>query len=155
MTYILIKLLEENVGRPLYDINHSNIVFNPSPRIVEIKAKINKRNLLKLKSFCTAKETILLLPEPPGHPNKQRKYGKSHVIYFFISFPNFLAPKPPCKTIIEVSCACVNLAFRIAANVLGTNLQDRLLPRNLATGWQIYSTDANNTVMCLQTQLIY
>ena len=50
------KLLEENTGRTLSDINHSNIFFNPSPRIMEIKAKINKWDLLK--SFCTANETI-------------------------------------------------------------------------------------------------
>ena len=53
-----IKLLEENTGRTLYDINQSNIFFNPYPRIMKIKAKINKWDLLKLKSFCTAKETI-------------------------------------------------------------------------------------------------
>ena len=53
-----IKLLEENIGRTLSVINHSNIFFDPSPRIMEIKTKINKRELLKLKSFCTAKETI-------------------------------------------------------------------------------------------------
>ena len=53
-----IKLLEENIGRPLSDINHSNIFFNPAHRIMEIKAKINKWDLLKFKSFCTAKETI-------------------------------------------------------------------------------------------------
>ena len=51
-----IKLLEENIGRTLSDINHSNIFFNPSPRIMEIKTKINKWDLLKLKNFCTAKE---------------------------------------------------------------------------------------------------
>ena len=51
-----IKLLEKNIGRTLSDINHSNIFFNPSPRIMEIKTKINKWDLLK--SFCTAKETI-------------------------------------------------------------------------------------------------
>ena len=53
-----IKLSEENTGRILSDINHSKIFFNPSPRIMEIKAKINKSDLLKLTSFCTAKETI-------------------------------------------------------------------------------------------------
>ena len=53
-----IKLLEKNIGRTPSDINHSNIFFDPSPRIMEIKAKINKWDLLKLKSFCTAKETI-------------------------------------------------------------------------------------------------
>ena len=53
-----IKLLKENKGRIFSDINHSKIYFNPSPRIMEIKAKINKSDLLKLTSFCTAKETI-------------------------------------------------------------------------------------------------
>ena len=52
------KLLEENIGRPLSDINHSIIFLNLSSRIMEIKAKINKWNPLKLKSFCTSKETI-------------------------------------------------------------------------------------------------
>ena len=53
-----IKLLEENKGRTLFDINHSNIFFDPSPRVMEIKTKINKWNPIKLKSFCTTKETI-------------------------------------------------------------------------------------------------
>ena len=53
-----IKLLEENIGRTCYDINHSKILFDPPPREMEIKTKINKWDLMKLKSFCTAKETI-------------------------------------------------------------------------------------------------
>ena len=53
-----IKLLEENIGRALYDINHSKILLDPPPREMEIKTKINKWDLMKLKSFCTAKETI-------------------------------------------------------------------------------------------------
>ena len=53
-----IKLLEENIGRTLYDINHSKILFHPPTREMEIKTKINKWDLMKLKSFCTAKETI-------------------------------------------------------------------------------------------------
>ena len=53
-----IKLLEENIGRTLYDINHSKILFDPPPREMEIKTKINKWDLIKLKSFCIAKETI-------------------------------------------------------------------------------------------------
>ena len=53
-----IRLLEENLGRTFSDINHSKILYNPSPRILEIKAKINKWDLMKLKSFCTTKETI-------------------------------------------------------------------------------------------------
>ena len=53
-----IKLLEENISRTLYDINHSKILLDPPPREMERKAKINKWDLMKLKSFCTAKETI-------------------------------------------------------------------------------------------------
>ena len=53
-----IKLLEENIGRTLYGINHSNILFDPPPREMETKTNINKWNLMKFKSFCTAKETI-------------------------------------------------------------------------------------------------
>ena len=53
-----IKLLEENIGRTLSDINHSNILYDPPPRVMEIKTKVNKWNLIKLKSFCTVKETI-------------------------------------------------------------------------------------------------
>ena len=59
-----IKLSEENTGRILSDINHSKIYFNPSPRIMEIKAKINKSDLLKLTSFCTAKQTNKMKGQP-------------------------------------------------------------------------------------------
>ena len=52
-----IKLLEENIGRTLFDINHSNIVFIMPPIVMEIKTKMNKQNLIKLKSFFTTKET--------------------------------------------------------------------------------------------------
>ena len=51
-----IKLLEENIGKTLSDINHSRILYDPAPRVMEIK--INKQDLIKLKSFCTMKETI-------------------------------------------------------------------------------------------------
>ena len=50
-----IKLLEENIGRTLFDINHRKIFFVPPPRVMEIK--INKWDLMKLKSFCKAKES--------------------------------------------------------------------------------------------------
>ena len=53
-----IKLLEENIGKTHFDIYHSNIFFDLSPRVMEIKTKINKWDLVKLKSICTAKETI-------------------------------------------------------------------------------------------------
>ena len=53
-----IKLLEENIGKTRSDINHSKILYDPPPRILETKAKINNWDLMKLKSFCTTKETI-------------------------------------------------------------------------------------------------
>ena len=53
-----IKLIEENTGRTLNYINQSKIFYDLPPRVMEIKTKINKWDLIKLKSFCTAKETI-------------------------------------------------------------------------------------------------
>ena len=53
-----IKLLEENIGRTFSDINHSKILYDPPPRVMEIKTKVNKWDLIKLISFCTAKETL-------------------------------------------------------------------------------------------------
>ena len=52
-----IKLIEANIGRTLSDINDSKIFFNPPPRVMKIKTKIKKWDLIKLESFCTAKET--------------------------------------------------------------------------------------------------
>ena len=49
-----IKLLEGNIGRTLEDINQSKILYDPPPRVMEIKTKVNKWDLIKLKSFCTA-----------------------------------------------------------------------------------------------------
>ena len=61
-----IKLLEENIGKTLSDINHSKIVYDPPPRVTEIKAKINKWDLIKLKSFCTMKGTISKVKRQPS-----------------------------------------------------------------------------------------
>ena len=61
-----IKLLQENIGKTLSDINHSKILYDPPPRILEIKAKINKWDLIKLKSFCTRKETISKVKRQPS-----------------------------------------------------------------------------------------
>ena len=65
-----IKLLEENIGKTLSDINHSGILYDPPPRISEIKAKINKWDLMKLKSFCTTKETVSKVKRQPSEWEK-------------------------------------------------------------------------------------
>ena len=61
-----IKLLEENIGKTLSDINHSKILYDPPPKILEIKARINKWYLIKLKSFCTTKETTSKVKAQPS-----------------------------------------------------------------------------------------
>ena len=53
-----IKLLVENIGRTLYDINHSKILFDSPPREMEIKTKINKWDVMNVRSFCTTKENL-------------------------------------------------------------------------------------------------
>ena len=65
-----IKLLEENISKTLSNINHSKIRYNPPPRVMEIKAKINKWDLIKLKSFCTTKETINNVKRQPSEWEK-------------------------------------------------------------------------------------
>ena len=65
-----IKLLAENIGITLTDINHSKILYDPPPRILEIKAKINKWDLSKIKSFCTTKETLSKVKRQPSECEK-------------------------------------------------------------------------------------
>ena len=65
-----IKLLEENIGRTLGDINQSKILYDPLLRVTEIKTKVNKWDLVKLKSFCTAKETISKVKRQPSEWEK-------------------------------------------------------------------------------------
>ena len=64
-----IKLLEENIGRTL-DINQSKILYDPPPRVTEIKTKVNTWDLIKLKNFCTAKETINTVKRQPSEWEK-------------------------------------------------------------------------------------
>ena len=59
-----------NIGKTLSDINHSRILYDPPPRILEIKAKINKWDLIKLKSFFTMKETISKVKRQPSEWEK-------------------------------------------------------------------------------------
>ena len=65
-----VKLLEENIDRILDDINQGKILYDPPPRLKEIKAKVNKWDLIKCKSFCTAKETISKVKRQPSEWEK-------------------------------------------------------------------------------------
>ena len=65
-----INLLEENIGRTLDEINQNKILYDPPPRVMEIKTKVNKWYLIKLKSFCTAKETISKVKRKPSEWEK-------------------------------------------------------------------------------------
>ena len=68
----IIKLLEGNISRTLLDINYSKIFFDPLPRVMKIKTKINNWDLIKLRSFCTGKEII----NKKKKPQNGRKYLK-------------------------------------------------------------------------------
>ena len=65
-----IKLLEEKIGKTPSDINHSRILYDPPHRILEIKAKMNKWELVKIKSFCATKETISKVKRQPSEWEK-------------------------------------------------------------------------------------
>ena len=65
-----IKLLEENIAKTLSNINHSRILYDPPPTAMELKAKINKWDLIKLKIFCTMKEIISTVKRQPSEWEK-------------------------------------------------------------------------------------
>ena len=65
-----VKPLEKNIGKTVSDINHSRILYDPPPRVMEIKAKINKWDLIKHKSFCITKETISKVKRQPSEWEK-------------------------------------------------------------------------------------
>ena len=81
-----IKLLEENIGITLDDINQIKVLYDPPPRVMEIKTKVNKWDLVKLKSFCTAKESISKVKRQPSEwekiiANETTKKGLISKIY--------------------------------------------------------------------------
>ena len=81
-----IKLLWENRGRALDDMNQSKILYDPPPSVMEIKTKVNKWNLIKLQSFYTAKETISKVKRQPSEwekiiPNETPDKGLIFKIY--------------------------------------------------------------------------
>ena len=96
-----IKLLEENIGKTFSDINHSKILYDPLPRVMEIKAKINRWDLTEL-SFCTPKETISKVKRQPSEWEKiiaNEATGKELIsrIYKQVMQPNFRKINDPIK----------------------------------------------------------
>ena len=101
-----IKLLEENIGRTLFDINHSKIFFDPPPREMEIKTQINKWDLMKLKRFCTAKDTINKTRRQPSEWEKifaseATDKGLISKIYKQLMEPNIKKTNNPIKKWVE------------------------------------------------------
>ena len=82
-----IKLLEENTGRTPNDINQSKILYDPTPRVMEIKPKVNQWDLIKLKGFCTAKETISKVKRQPSEWEKIKVHSYLHIDSFDCSTP--------------------------------------------------------------------
>ena len=65
-----VKMLEKNIGRTLDVINQNKILYDTPPKVMETKPKVNKWNLIKLKSFCTAKETLSKVKRQPSEWEK-------------------------------------------------------------------------------------
>ena len=65
-----IKFLEENIGGTVDDINQSKVFYDPPPTVTEIRTKINKWDMIKLKSFCTAKGTLSKVKRQPSEWEK-------------------------------------------------------------------------------------
>ena len=104
-----IKLLEENIGRTLEDINQSKILYDPPPRVTEIKTKVHKWDLIKLKSFCTAKEAISKVKRQPSEwekiiANETTDKGLISKIYKQLIQPNQKVGKRPKETFLQRRC---------------------------------------------------
>ena len=101
-----IKLLEENIGRTLFDMNRSKIFFDPPPRVMKIKTKVNKWDLMKLKSFCTAKEPINKMKRQPSEweeifANEATDKGLISKIYKQLMQLNIKKTNNPIKKWVE------------------------------------------------------
>ena len=97
-----IKLLEENIGRTFDDINQSKILYDPPPRVMVIKTKVYKWDLIKLKGFCTGKETISKVKRQPSEwekiiANETTDKGLISQIYKQLIQLNARKPNNPIK----------------------------------------------------------
>jgi len=96
-----IKLLEENIGRTLDDINQREILFDPPLRVMEIKRKVNKWEMIKLKSFCTAKETRSKVKRQPSKWEKIITNETTDKEYQKSKQPNQKVGKRPKQTFLQ------------------------------------------------------
>ena len=101
------KTLRGKIGRTLDDINQSKILYDPSPRVVEIKTKVNKWDLIKLKFFCTAKEIINKVKRQPSEwekiiANETTDKGLISKIYKQLLQLNTRKTNNPIKKWVEV-----------------------------------------------------
>ena len=97
-----IKLLEENIDRILNDINQSKTLYDPPPRVMKIETKVNKWDLIKLKDFCTAKETLRKVKRQPSEwekimANETTDKGLISKIYKQLIQPNTRKTNNPIK----------------------------------------------------------
>ena len=69
-SHISVVFIHLNIGKTLSDINHSRILYDPPPSVMEIKTKINKWDLIKIKMFCTTKETTNKVKRQPSEWEK-------------------------------------------------------------------------------------
>ena len=90
------KLLEENIGRTLSDINHSKIFYDPPPKVMEIKT--NKWDLIKHKSFCTTKETISKVKRQPSEWEKIIANETTDKELIFKIYKQLMQPIPEKRT---------------------------------------------------------
>ena len=93
-----IKLLEENIGRTLNDINQSKILYDPPPRVTEIKTKVNKWDLIKLKSFYTTKETLSKVKRQPSEWEKIIVTETTDKELIFKIYKQLMQPIPEKRT---------------------------------------------------------
>ena len=101
-----IKLLEKNIGRTLDDINQSKILYDSPPRVMEIKTKINKWDLIKRKSFCTTKETTSKVKRQPSEWETTDKEFPKYISSSYNSTPEKKQPsqkvgKRPKQTFLQ------------------------------------------------------
>ena len=113
----IIKLLEENIRRTLFDINHPNIFFDPPPRVMEIKTKVNKWDLMMLKSFCTAKETVNKTKRQPSEwekmfENESMDKGLISKIYKQLMRLNIKKTNNPIKKKLKSLCRYQTIPFQ-------------------------------------------